>query len=753
MSAPNPLIGEAPPVYRGKQDHDSFRTEAHGLPGFPRSTGLSTDAAHDRLKPREHRSLPDLRVLLREVGRRHVARVAVVYGAAAFGVLEVADIVIPALGWGEWTIKWIIGLAIVGFPVTLILAWVYDLTPGGVVRTPALEEGEGVEERGGGGEGATGRRRRVDRSHPVLSGVLLLASGALVAAGAFLTFEWSHDETGPGSPVSDATADGLNPLRIAVLPFVDLDNSDSGGFFANGIHEDILNYLAKIASLEVISRTTLLQYRDTEKSARQIGEELDAGSILEGSVRKQGGQIRVVTQLIDARSDRHIWSETYDRPETDIFEVQSDIAQEIAQALQAQLTPEERLLLGASAPVSGEAYEKYSQGIFEWDLRENRVNALRAANLFQEATELDSEFALAFAALSQARMWLFWKFPGFQDQAELAGEALDRALELAPEAVETRLAQGYFYFYGRADSEEALRYFTEAEAGKPSDANVISAIGLIHRGQGRWEEAVAAFERARTYDPRSYNLNFTLAETYLRMRRFPEAERYFELAATLAPEVPVVYQDLLRVKLAQAGDTASARAFVQGLPRSVSSRVRESLNAELAYYRRDFQRARVSSDPQGPGGRPYERLALLYHVMGQDTLRDAYADSLRQSSEAVLAQAGRNRGAVQSGVIARAHAKLGIANALLGDGINAWVEGSSAVNLLPVSVDAYEGADLMMDLATIYTLIGESELAVQQLRTVLSIPSALTRSDLLLDPVFDPLRDQPAFADLLSPAE
>ena len=194
------------------------------------------------------------------------------------------------------------------------------------------------------------------------------------------------------------------------------------------------------------------------------------------------------------------------------------------------------------------------------------MNASGAVQLFQEATEADPGFATAYAALSQARMWLFWNFPGAQEQAESAREALDRAIELAPNAVETRLAQGYFYFYGRRRFQEALRHFRAAEALKPSDANVITAIGLILRGQGQWEEAIAAFERARTYDYRSYNLIYTLAETYLRMRRFDEAERYFQLAATLAPEVTTAHRDLLRVRLASTGDPAQRGSTWTGFP-------------------------------------------------------------------------------------------------------------------------------------------------------------------------------------------
>ena len=477
--------------------------------------------------------MPDLRKLLQEAGRRHVARVAVVYGMVAFGVLETADIVIPALGWADWTIRWVIALALLGFPVTLILAWVYDLTPRGVVRTKSLEE-----------EDPEGHSRS-DTGRPFVSAVLLLGSGALVAMGAFITFQWSQADSEVSSSSVGNTELEIRPQRIAVLPFEDLDGSDAGGFFANGIHEDILNHLAKIDNLEVISRTTVLQYEDTDKSAQEIGSELNAGTILEGSVRRQDNRIRVVAQLIDTRTESHLWSETFDALDTDIFGVQSEIAQEIARALQVELTSEELEELEVVPAVSGEAYERYAEGLFEWDLRGNRVNAFRAVQLFQEATEIDTTFATAFAALSQARMWLFWNFPGAQEQAQLATEALDRAVALAPNAVETRLAQGYFYFYGHGDMQEALRHFQAAEALKPSDADVIIAIGLILRGQGRWEEALAALERARSYDHRSYNLIYTLGETYLRMRRWEEAERYAAALEDYTRQEPLSLCDFL----------------------------------------------------------------------------------------------------------------------------------------------------------------------------------------------------------------
>ncbi len=697
--------------------------------------------------------MSSLRRLLQEVGRRHVARVAVVYAVVAFAVLEASDIIIPALGWPDWAIRWVIALGLLGFPVTLVLAWVYDVTPRGVIKTKSLEE-----------EGEEGIPRR-EPGPPFVSAALLLASGAVVAMGALFTFQWSQGESTTSAGLIGSGELTMSPQRIAVLPFESLDDADQSGFFANGIHEDILNHLHQITGLSVISRTTVLQYAGTRKSAQEIGREQNAGSILEGSVRRQGDQVRVVAQLIDTRSDEHLWSETFDARITDVFAVQSEIAQQIAGALQVQLTTDEIAELESMRAVIPEAYDLYNLGREEWDLRENRQNAQRAISRFEEATQVDPAYAEAFAALSQARMWFFWNFPGGRDQAQLATEALDRAIALAPEAVETRLAQGYFYFYGHGDSQEALRHFGAAAALKPSDADVTTAIGLIQRNQGLWEEALASFELARTYDSRSYSLIYTLGETYLRMRRWEDAERYLQSARTLAPEVSPVYRDLLRVRLASTGDTLAAREFVESLSGPNLGRIRPLLDSELAYYRGDLDGAlgrdqtRPSTPrrrPQSPGmglGVAYERQALLYHLLGEETLRDAYADSLRMESQAALEAAATTLGPVQSGYIARAHAKLGVAYALLGESISAVAEGSTAVFSLSVQVDAYAGADHLRDLILIYTLIGATDLAIQELQTALAIPSPLTRVELLLDPLFEPLRSHPAFPQLVASVE
>ncbi|MCK5651300.1 MAG: tetratricopeptide repeat protein, partial [Gemmatimonadetes bacterium] len=635
---------------------------------------------------------PRFRRLLRELGRRHVARVAVIYAAVAFACLEAADIIIPALGLPEWAIRWVVVFALLGFPITLILAWIYDLSPQGITRTEPTVDGRSEP--------------RTDTARLVIVALLMVASAALLVGTGIWSFRWSFTET----PVVE-----MDRKSIAVLPLVNLDPEDEAGIFANGIHDDLLSHLSKIQDLRVISRTSVLQYRDTELSAREIGQQLGAGTILEGSVRRdrENERVRVVAQLIDARTDDHIWSETYDRPSSDIFQVQTEIAQQIARALEAELSEEEIQQIEVASTVDVEAAGLYWEGQSYWDRRESRMDAQRAVRLFEEAVTLDPSFAVAHAALSRARMWLFWKWPGFQEEAVLASEALARATELAPDAAETHLAQGFFHFYGGGDYAEALGHFEEVLRLKPSDTEAISAIAFIHRRQGRWDEAVEGLQRALELDRRSYALNLALGETYLRLRRFEEADRMFQRAVNIAPEVMGTYTERFRTRLLSTGDTVAAREMIEdmpmprlltaGEPRAAGDTVaaeetirdmpmprppgagdtvaaremigdvpmrgvprgHSRLEAALAIYRRDFQAAVEGFESSRM--RSHENLALAYHLLGNEEMTAVYADSLRMAMEAVLGAAGRTIGPVQSNVVAQAHAKLGIAHALLGN--------------------------------------------------------------------------------------
>ncbi len=704
---------------------------------------------------------PRFRGLLRELGRRRVARVAIIYAAVAFACLEAADIIIPALGFPDWWIRWVVVFALLGFPITLILSWVYDLSPRGITRTEPDQE-----ERG---------EPRTDTARLVIVAILMVASAALLVGAGIWSFRWSFTET----PVVE-----MDRKSIAVLPLVNLDPEDEAGIFANGIHDDLLSHLSKIQDLRVISRTSVLQYRDTELSAREIGQQLGAGTILEGSVRRdrENERVRVVAQLIDARTDDHIWSETYDRPSSDIFQVQTEIAQQIARALEAELSEEEIQQIEVASTVDLAAAGLYWEGQSYWDRRESRMDAQRAVRLFEEAVTRDPSFAVAHAALSRARMWLFWKWPGFQEEAVLASESLARATELAPDAAETHLAQGFFHFYGGGDYAEALGHFEEALRLKPSDTEAISAIAFIHRRQGRWDEAVEGLQRALELDRRSYALNLALGETYLRMRRFEEADRMFQRAVNIAPNVMGTYTERFRTRLLATGDTVAAREMIEDMPmprppgagdtlaaREMIEDVplrgvpggHSRLEAALAIYRRDFQAA-VEGFESGRL-RSHENLALVYHLLGNEEMTSVYADSLRMAMEAVLDAAGRTIGPVQSNVVAQAHAKLGIAHALLGNWAAAVREGTRATSMVPVGtegyrgtlllIDAFSGTAHLQDLAVTYALIGEQEGAIDQLEAAVSVPSLVTASELRLNPLYDALRDNPRFQALVALGE
>jgi len=683
---------------------------------------------------------PRFRRLLRELGRRHVARVAIIYAAVAFACLEAADIIIPALGFPDWAIRWVVVFALLGFPITLILSWVYDLSPRGITRTEPSREGRGEP--------------KTDTARLVIVAILMVASAALLVGAGIWSFRWSFTET----PVVE-----MDRKSIAVLPLLNLDPEDEAGIFANGIHDDLLSHLSKIQDLRVISRTSVLQYRDTELSAREIGQQLGAGTILEGSVRRdrENERVRVVAQLIDARTDDHIWSETYDRPSSDIFQVQTEIAQQIARALEAELSEEEIQQIEVASTVDVVAAGLYWEGQSYWDRRESRMDAQRAVRLFEEAVTRDPSFAVAHAALSRARMWLFWKWPGFQEEAVLASESLARATELAPEAAETHLAQGFFHFYGGGDYAEAVVHLEEALRLKPSDTEAISAIAFIQRRQGRWDEAVEGLRRALELDRRSYTLTFALGETYLRLRRFEEADGTFRRAVNIAPNVMGTYTERFRTRLLATGDTVAAREMIEDMPMRGVPMGQSRLESALAIYRRDFQAA-VEAFESGRM-RSHESLALAYHLLGNEEMTAVYADSLRMAMEAVLDAAGRTIGPVQSNVVAQAHAKLGIAHALLGNWAAAVREGTRATSMVPVGsegytgtllpIDAFSGTAHLQDLAVTYALIGEQEGAIDQLEAAVSVPSLVTASELRLNPLYDTLRDNPRFQALVALGE
>src|SRR5882672_3398229 len=426
-----------------------------------------------------------------EVRRRKVYRVAAAYIIAAGGIIQLASAAFPAWELPNWALRLVIVLLLMGFPIALILAWAYDITAQGVRATPT--------------PAVPGAHRRRNIITLVLTGVIISA-----AAGFFLLPRVSAHKI---------------DKSIAVLPFQSLSDEKENAYFADGIQDDILTNLSKIGDLKVISRMSVMSYRgDAVRNAREIGKALGVATLLEGSVRRMGNRVRVNVQLINADNDEHIWAEDYDRDLTDVFAIQTDLAQKITSALQAKLSPSEKARIDRRPTQNPDAYLLFVQA-HDYATRPDmfRDTALKAEQLFEHATKLDPNFAAAFAGLSMVESWMYHSWDPLPPRREKARAAANEALRLQPDLPEAHLALGFSYYYGDRDYEHALAEFEIAKRGLPNEAQAYMAIGAIQRRQGRWVESTANLEKAAELDPKNSSVLVNLGYNYMATRNFEAA--------------------------------------------------------------------------------------------------------------------------------------------------------------------------------------------------------------------------------------
>src|SRR3954452_19034731 len=409
-----------------------------------------------------------------ELKRRKVYRVAAAYAVLAWLLIQIATQVFPFFEIPTWAVRLIVVALVLGFPVALLLSWAFDLTPGGVVRTEDIE--------------ATIVPAPVVRPEPP-------------------------------------------EKSIAVLPFENFSDDQQNTYFADGIQDDILSSLAKLADLKVISRTSVRQYRTGTRNLREIGEALGVAYVMEGTVRRESNRVRINVQLIDARTDLHVWNDTFDREITDLFALQTELARRIAFALRANLSPQEKERLQTHPTSDLNAYDLFlrARDLFRWsgsgDPRENGERALR---LLDDAIARDPHFALAHCLASRFHGELYWYgYDRSRSRLTQAKIAADTALRLQPDSSDVRLALAYYYYYGYRDYELARTELAIAQQAAPNDSEVWDAAAAIDRRQGRWEDALANFEKARELDPRNTSVLWNVAETYACLGRNEEAARGF----------------------------------------------------------------------------------------------------------------------------------------------------------------------------------------------------------------------------------
>jgi TolB-like protein/Flp pilus assembly protein TadD len=582
----------------------------------------------------------------------------------------------------------------------------------------------------------------------------LLATAAVLGLSFAAFFFWrDRTQNPPEAPARTQSAKILIPEKsIAVLPFANLSADKENAFFTEGVQDDILTALAKFADLKVISRTSVASYvAGPSRNLREIGQELGVANVLEGSVRRADGKVRVTAQLIEMRTNTHLWAETYDRELADVFAIQSEIAQRIATALQAKLAPEEKARLDARPTTNSEAYVLYLTA-------RGTEDPIEAEKIYMQAIALDPGFALAYARASMINS-------GFSvdDWARKArARALaEEALRLSPTLGEAHMALGLCLHWAERNYDAALKEFEIAAATSPNNAEIYGYIGGIYRRQGRWRESIASFERALSLDPRNRGIAFMAANSHLFVRDWAAASAGFNRALAIKPDYVLSKIGLAYLEVFRNGNPAAGRKILEDIPASVISKGMVTVSRwDLAMLERDYATAEkilaeAPSEDFSPAG-----VALKTYYQG----RLARARGDIESAQRYLAsvRADTEKRVHDNPDAAERHGYLGLISAYMQRKEDAIRESRRAVELEPESQNAFHGAKHAASLALVYSLVGETDQAITLIERLLSTPGPvecsdfpfnMTLADLRLRWEWDPLRSNPRFQKILAGPE
>jgi len=553
---------------------------------------------------------------------------------------------------------------------------------------------------------------------------------------------------------------------VAVLPFENLSEDKANAYFAEGIQEEILTRLAKIADLKVISRTSTQQYQSKPANLAEIAKQLGVANILEGSVQKAADQVRVNVKLINAQTDSHLWAESYDRKLTDVFGVESEIAKRIAESLQANLSPAQVNALAAIPTRDAEAYDLFLKGEYEEREAESTYKGEtydRAASFYRQALARDPNFALAHARLADNRLKRHW-YVGRLTSAQLDEVKSDaeRAVAIAPDLSEAHLALGLFHYWGQHDFDPALREFDLATKLQPSNPGSRELSAAICRRRGEWRRALAEFEQAMELDPRDPWKSDSVGSTYLLLRRWGEAEHWLKHALALDPHHLGAAYRLSQTCIGSTGDIQRARRAWEGVPiekRTITVGAYEIVISEMIENRvyldvleRHFSDALKEWDV-APDNTAEGRLTQLKARIGIQVLAGQNAAAKRECEEArVLLEAQLAQRRKEDST---SFAELAWIYVCLGRNADALRIAREAAESMPVEKDGVLGANFLVGLAQIEARTGRSEEAVKLLRKLLTIPAGefISVARLKIDPVWDPIRNDPGFQKLLSGLE
>ena len=677
---------------------------------------------------------------LAELKRRNVYKVAVAYAVVGWVIAQIATQIFPFLEIPNWLVRLVIVLIAIGFPIALVIASAFEATPEGIKRTEVADA------------------MPTTASHKKHAWIFVVIVGAALSVGLFFFGRYSAQTP---RQTEAATASSTPQKSIAVLPFENLSDDKGAAYFADGIQDEILTKLASIADLKVISRTSTAKYKSKPEDLKTVSQQLGVATVLEGSVQKAADKVRVNVQLIDARADSHLWAKTYDRDLADVFAIQSEVAQEIADSLKAKLSPSEANTMASAPTKDMQAYDLFLKGEFEQRVANSNFRPEsfdQAARWYKEAIARDPNFALAIAQLAMCKLRRHWLTDPLS-QAELmeAARLAKQALTLAPDLPEAHVAVGLFHYYGFREYELALTEFQRALELRPNYSLALQFIAFVHRRQGKWDRTLDELKKSIVQDPGDPYVQGGLAETYVFLRMWKEAEEVAKHALTIDPHEATAMRMLLLSSLNRTGNAQEPLRLLSTfppddllLPNTGMFDMVIGTRGQTLVLGRDFNAALKACETGTVATtNKWQRFAAkagIRVLVGDVTGAQSDAEKARELLEERLREHPSDFRSLRA---------LSWVYLALNRKTDAIKVAQQALELLPPEKDAVLGSGNLAALAQIQAQTGAATEAVQNLKKLLSIPAGETISiaRLKVDPVWDPIRNDPGFQQLLAGTE
>jgi TolB-like protein len=664
---------------------------------------------------------------LGEVKRRNVYKVAVAYIFGGWALSQGLAQVLPVFDVPNWVTRLIVLLIIIGFPIALVFAWAFEITPEGVKRAEDVPHKPHVV-------------------HGPWIYIVLIA--AAFSAGLFFLGRYT-------APNRIASSD--ENKSIAVLPFVTLSDDRGDVFFADGVQDQILTNLAKVSDLKVISHTSAGQYRTgAGRNVREIGRQLGVAYIMEGSVQRARDRLRINAQLIDARTDAHIWAETYDRTAADLFAIQSELAQKIVAQLKAKLSAQQKAEIEERPTQDLDAFELYilAKSIVDGYINATDVRAalLQALKALDEAIKRDPKFVSAYCLAARANgLLFFFDLDPTPERVSLAENAINTALKLRPDSAEAHFARGDFLFRCRRDYDRALEELAIARPGLPNSSPFFILSGYINRRRNHFPEGERDFATAFAIDPRNPNAYNLLADTYVLERRLPEAVRVSDNVLAAGENAPIVHFRRAASFFYGTGDSESLRNVLTEFPEMEFAGGQTPIRVWMAMIDRDYGAAEkfLTDSPR----KDFQDVDFSFYfpkswyegMIAREKGDSAKATAAFRECREILAQRLKVKPEH-----ARTIAVLAQVDAGLGQKDLAIQEAQHAIELMPTSKDIYDGALVLEGLCQVYTWTGDRDRAIEVLQKLMTMPGYTNYGRLKLHPLWAPLRGDPRFDKIVN---